>query len=445
MAKFALPIKSTYVPDWGVWECIREFVQNAKDEEDDRGSTMRITHRGSKLRISNAGADMDRSVLLLGKTTKAHRGDLRGQFGEGLNLAILAGVRAGFNIVIYTQTERWTATLESSDEFGGEECLVIQTRRLPNRRTGVEVEIEGISKEAWEMLRDDFFVFLARIPDNKIVRVEGKGAVLLEERRKGHIYSKGVFVSKMDRFDHGYDLDKLELDRDRRMVNVWDLQYTLGSLFQDAVDRRPELLRADVYRMLRDGSEDTKHLHYHAHGEVGDSIVEQFQEEHGEDAVAVANTQESQQVDRVGKKGIVVSDSLKEILQKRMGKPEDIVQEGLRGITATHAWSDLSEREQVTLSAAAAALDAVLPKGRPPVLSRVEIVDFRDENLNGTCELESGSIRLARKVLEDVPGCLCTLVHEEAHAISEAGDGEASHQAVIEELWTLLWAAKGAS
>ena len=118
MAKFALPIKSTYVPDWGVWECLREFVQNAKDEEDDRGSEMKISHSGSALRIFNRGADMDRSALLLGQTSKADRSDLRGQFGEGLNLVILAGVRAGLDIVVYTQTERWTATLEPSDEYG---------------------------------------------------------------------------------------------------------------------------------------------------------------------------------------------------------------------------------------------------------------------------------------------------------------------------------------
>ena len=444
MAKFALPIKSTYVPDWGAWECLREFVQNAKDEEDDRGSEMKISHRGMKLRIENAGADMDRSVLLMGQTSKAHRGDLRGQFGEGLNLAILAGIRAGFSIVIYTQTERWTATLEPSDDYGGEECLTIYSRSLPNRRTSVEVEIDGISKETWKLLSDSF-LFLAKIPDNRIVRVEGKGAVLLEEHRKGHIYAKGVFVSKMDRFDHGYDMDTLELDRDRRMVNVWDLQYTLGSLFQAAVDRRPELLKADVYRMLRDGSEDTKHLHYHATGDVGDSIVEMFHEEHGANAVAVANTMESQQVDRVGKKGVVVSEALKEILQKRMGKPGDIVQEGLRGVTATYAWSDLDDAEKAVLTASTSALDAIFPEDRPGVLTRVEIVDFRDENLGGTCELNSGTIRLARRSIDTVPRCLRVLVHEEAHAISEAGDGTDDHQHVIEDLWMRLWAAKGAS
>jgi hypothetical protein len=445
MAKFALPIKSTYVPDWGVWECVREFVQNAKDEEQDRGHEMKISHRGEKLRITNVGADMDRSVLLLGKTTKADRGDLRGQFGEGLNLAILAGVREGFSIVIYTQTERWSASIEACAEFGNEECLVIQSRKLPNRRTGVEVEITGISKDAWETLRDDFFTFLAKIPDNRIVRVEGKGSVLLEEKRKGCIYSKGVFVSRMDRFDHGYDLDNLALDRDRRMVDVWDLQYTLGAIFEQAVAKRPELLKADVYRMLRDGSEDTKHMHFHVGRAVGEAIVDAFAEEHGAEAVAVGSIQESQQVDRVGKKGVVVSESLKAILQARLGKPEDIVQEALRGISATYAWTDLCDAEQAVLSAAAEALDEVLPEDRDAVLARVEIVSFRDDNLGGTCDLASGKIRVARRCLTNLPKCLLVLVHEEAHAITSAGDGTDSHQAAIENLWMLLWAAKGAS
>lgn len=442
MAKFALPIKSTYVPDWGIWECLREFVQNAKDEEDDKGSEMKISHSGTTLSVFNRGADMDRSVLLLGQTSKVDRADLRGQFGEGLNLALLAGVRAGLSIVIYTQTERWTASIEPSDEYAGEECLVVHSRKLPNRRNGVEVQIDGLDAGAWEELKK-LFIFLSDLPDSQAIRVPGRGALLLGKEYRGKVFAKGVFVSNLRDFEYGYDLNTVSLDRDRRMVDVWDVQYAAGALFKDAVARRPEALKADVYRMLRDGAEDVRGMHYHVpkESDVMSVLKDAFVEEHGEDAVPVANTSESAKVDRAGKRGIVVAEALRKILQADMGTPEEIVQKGLKDVVETHAWSDLAEAEKETLSLAAMALDAVL-EGRQEVLSRVEVVSFRDEKLQGTCDLESGTIRISRAMLVSVPAALRTLVHEEAHSISRAGDGDTLHTATIEELWTKLWAAR---
>lgn len=41
---FILPIKSTYVSDWGTWETIREILQNSKDEEEQHGSQMTVRY-----------------------------------------------------------------------------------------------------------------------------------------------------------------------------------------------------------------------------------------------------------------------------------------------------------------------------------------------------------------------------------------------------------------
>jgi len=85
---FILPIKSTYVSHWGTWECVREIVQNAKDEEEENGHKMTVKYERGWLRLSNIGADLARNALLLGQTSKASRDDLRGEFGEGLDLAL---------------------------------------------------------------------------------------------------------------------------------------------------------------------------------------------------------------------------------------------------------------------------------------------------------------------------------------------------------------------
>jgi hypothetical protein len=442
MAKFSLPIKSTYVPDWGAWEAIRELIQNAKDEEEQNDHEMRVRHKGKLLRIENRGADMGREVLLLGQTSKAGRANLRGQFGEGLNLALLAGVRAGLDIVVYTQTERWSASLEPSSDYGNEECLVVTTRKLQKRRKGVEVQVT-MTKDEWEEFRK-LFLFLVTIPDNRIVRTEA-GSILLEPERKGHVYAKGIFIQRLDKLELGYDLHNCPLDRDRRMVDVWDLQWKLSMMYQEAVSKRPELLGAEVYRMLRDNAEDTRQLKYNASDKMAADLANHFVAEHGEDAIPVGSIAESQELDHVGKRGVVVPETLRVVLAKKMGTPAEVREEILRTITETFAWSDLNAEERAILQWTASTIDSVsegLRGNLVPIMERLEIVTFRDQNLLGTCVLESGAIRVTRTCLADPQKLFRTLVHEEAHAIADAGDGTKDHVDFVEELWVRLYFAK---
>lgn len=444
MAKFALPIKGTYVPDWGIWECLREFVQNAQDEAEEKGTQATFKYLPSgKLVIHNEGADMGREVLIMGKTTKADRGDLRGQYGEGLNLAILAGVRAGLGIVIRTPNERWTASISPAKEFGDEEVLTLHTRKVRKLNSGVTVEITGLEADAWEENKKRF-IFLNTYPDNKIVRVKGRGSILLGEEHRGAVYAKGVFVNKVKDLVYGYDLDRAKLDRDRRMVDVWNTQWEIAAMFKEAINLRPELLQPEVYKMLRDNALDTQHMNYHADDETSERLAAEFVNEHGENAVPVGNIQESADLSSVGRLGVVVPETLREVIQKKTGKPDDIVQESLRKINKTFGWHELTQDERERLRVAADKLDDAAKEFAPEredegLLMRVNIVEFADKNLDGTCDLGSGKINISRSVLTSTATVLCALVHEEAHAISEAGDGTREHVQAIEGLWMHLW------
>lgn len=441
MPKFPLPIKSTYVPNWTAWECIREFIQNAKDEEDDKGNDMRVSYSRGVLTIVNHGARLDRSALLVGHTSKAHREDLRGQFGEGLNLALLAGVRAGLDIAIDTHDERWRATLEPVAEFGDETCLVLHTRKLKKQRGSVVVTVSGLNAREWQDIRDRF-VFLSQFTDDNIVRT-ANGNVMLDPERRGKIYSKGVYVTTLEKFGYGYDLPNLEVDRDRNMLNVWDVQYAIGYLFNSAVAARPDLLAPQVYRMLRDDAEDTKHIHYNANADVREAIKNHFLEEMGENAVAVASIEESERVHGAGMRGVVANEPLRKILHSTMGSVSEIVNDAMRKVTAHYAWSDLDEAERANLKTAATAINEVV-EGKS-VLSHVDVVDFADPAFQGMCEMASGRIQVARKSLESVIVALQVLVHELAHQRTNAGDGHRAHVDEIERIWSLLWAARGAN
>jgi hypothetical protein len=85
MAKFQLTISAGYVEDWGLHEGVREIIQNALDGQQD-GCPMTIDHSGDTLTVSNQGARLDRSVWLLGNSSK-NADSHRGHFGEGLKLS----------------------------------------------------------------------------------------------------------------------------------------------------------------------------------------------------------------------------------------------------------------------------------------------------------------------------------------------------------------------
>lgn len=445
MAKFNLPIKSTYVPDWGLWECLRELIQNAKDEEDQHGHAMSVSWRGSGpkgvLTIHNEGADMDRRALLIGHSGKTGS-NLRGKFGEGLDLALLAGVRAGANPVIGTRSETWSPTIAYSDEFGAN-CLTVSTRARRTPGTGVTITLD-ISEADWERYRERF-IFLCRIPDNRIVRVDGQGSILLEPERKGHVYVRGIYVDCLSKLECGYDLSQMDLDRDRRMIDVWDLQWRLGQMYREAIARRPELLGPRVYGMLRDGAEDTKSFHYHSRGEALTAVAASFREEHGDDAVPVSSIAEARDLEHVGRKGVVVPESLREALKEMPELNASRVKESLKNeVLRSVPWSDLSFEEQTIVIQYTTMIDKIAVIDAP-VASLLDLAEYRDQRIEGLYSPATGRISVAHRLLSDPRKFLTTLVHEVAHAASSQGDGSHDHISTIETIWSKLFFSRTAS
>ncbi|MDD3251792.1 MAG: hypothetical protein PHV18_04435 [Lachnospiraceae bacterium] len=73
MRKYELSISADYVPEWGVTEAVREFFQNAIDEQArDSGNKMFFDYDpiSQVIRIGNKHSDLDIKTLLFGVTTK---------------------------------------------------------------------------------------------------------------------------------------------------------------------------------------------------------------------------------------------------------------------------------------------------------------------------------------------------------------------------------------
>lgn len=318
MSKINLSIDKNYCAAWGAFEGIRELVQNAKDADED-GYTMSIEHfpRSNRLEIVTEKIMVDPAkLLILGKSDKSP-GEKRGQFGEGFVLGTLALIRKGHDVKFQNNDLSWTVSFEVAEEghpFAGHELLTFKSRTLKVREANFKVEVDNITTDIWNALKK-LFLFLTPPKASDMVETR-EGTLLLEEERKGQVFSRGIFVRTFEDLACGYDIKHLDLDRDRKMVDEWQLHYRLGRLWEDANAQQPALFASRIYAMAKAGAAETKQLKYHADEKLLKSIRDQFVEEHGDNAAPVMSMTAAKTAEAAGATPIVVAETLKELLDK---------------------------------------------------------------------------------------------------------------------------------
>lgn len=427
MSKIELSINVAYLQSWGAWEGIRELVQNGKDSEAEFGAMLDVSYHNGTLRIENDGATMDRNVLLFGTSSKAGRSDMIGKFGEGLKLGTLALVRNGHPVKIRTGDEVWTASIARSERYDADVLYFDCVGGRENKRR-VRVEIGNVSLEVWNELRERF-LFITRPKKDESVQTE-RGDLLLGDRFRGRIFVKGIFVQTDPRLQYGYNFKHAEVDRDRKMISSWDQEYEASRIWGDAVAARPDLIDP-YFELMAKGDGDLKGAEVTASyipRDVRAKVADRFKAQFGADVVPVGNLGESQEVEHLGKRGVVVSKGLSAMLVESFGSKDDLLKAARQEVTRTLSWTDLDTAQKANLTSAIALIGAVR---EGCTLDLVDVVDFRSEKLRG--QFKDDRILLAACVVADRDQCLATLIHEFAHR--KGGDGEKAHVAEIEATW----------
>lgn len=136
--KIELSIKTDYLPKWGVFEGIRELIQNGRDAEIEFNAPLTVRHHDNTLVIETTGKTLPHEALLFGFTTKTDKGELIGKFGEGLKLGVLALVRAGYETKIRSGSEIWTPRIERSERFDAD-VLVFHIEKGRKEKDRIQV------------------------------------------------------------------------------------------------------------------------------------------------------------------------------------------------------------------------------------------------------------------------------------------------------------------
>jgi len=426
--KIQLTIKTSYLPKWGVWEGLRELVQNARDAEVEHRAKMDIRHGGDFLRIENRGTTLPIKALLLGHTTKVGNEATIGQFGEGLKLGILALVRAGIAVKIRNGDEVWTPIIEHSDVFD-EDVLAFEVKGGNKFHNRVCVEV-ACSKKAWDDVRDRL-LFVRR--PKKAEAIETRyGTLLLGEKYKGRVYVKGIYVSDHSDLQFGYDLTYANLDRDRKMVEYWNLKTMTRSVLLQALNKSPKL-RKGAFEIFEQSTPETEGVEYSLDSlgdEVAADVAKAFAAKYGEDAVPVQTLAESADIEHLGKRGVVVGKGLQTVLAQTIGSLEKVQEDLRKEVVKTYSWHELSDAQKTNLVESIELVDVAAGLK----LDDVVVVDFRSANLMG--QFADGRVLIAAKHLESADDTLSTLVHEVSHR--SGGDGDKGHVAELERIWTAI-------
>lgn len=432
-----LSINTAYVPSWNVLEGLRELVQNALDAQD-QGFRMQLDYDVATrtVTIANAGAQLQRSSLLLGTTSKDGH-TARGQFGEGYKLACLALLRAGCSVVIKTGTEVWEPQIGHSTTFN---ATVLQIH-IPEQLShpGVEICVNNVSLDIWLTMRER--VLLLTPPSPADVITVGADALLLETHRRNMLFVRDLWIGTLpDNYRFGYALNDVQLDRDRRLADPWALRKAIKTVLLRAV-QQGALRDEQLFNLIDTDCGEARAIEqeyiWSNPDALTDDVTRTFCRMHGDDAVPISNMSESLIAAQHGMKGVTVSRAVRRAVETQLGTFDDRKAKQQLAVAKTYNAHELTDAERNNFVRAF----TLLTKAEPAHVSKdVHVVDFLDATICGMHH--AGQVYIAKRLLVDRNELLATLVHEVCH--DNGVDGSVAHTRAMEQLFARIVANTGA-
>ena len=237
---YEITISPNYVSNWGVNEAIREILQNSIDA-DKNGYKKSIYYSGDTLYVSNEGISLSAKDLILGCSSKSDQDGMIGKYGEGFKLALVVLLRKGMNVYIDNNDKIWNPSFKLSEQFGTQVLNIEETDE--GREEGLTFVVSPIDKQSYNSLLN-YFPCINEDFGN-VVNC-GNGQILLDKKFKGKMYVEGLYVQTDDNFQYGYNFnsDVVELDRDRKAINYYELRALTAQSIVTAEECNKEIFDA---------------------------------------------------------------------------------------------------------------------------------------------------------------------------------------------------------
>lgn len=303
-SKFELSISTGYVPDWGIVEAFRELFQNALDNEAiNPDNKMSWEYKDNEVIITNKTSKLPVESLLLGTTTKADDTDTIGKHGEGYKIAFMVLLRNNKKIKVfnYGAREVWDVRLVKSRKYNGQlvPTVFIEKNYVWNKvpNNDLTISVSGITQDEYNLIVEKNLHL--RYKSIEKYTVSDRGSIIFDENEKGNIYVKGLFVTHMNNLQYGYDFEPrvLGLDRDRKLVDSFNVSWEASVLWIDAVKNKPEYEDKAV-ELVNTEALDVRYVGKMSYGNsINNAVAKDFFNTHGNDAVPVTSNEEYRMVE----------------------------------------------------------------------------------------------------------------------------------------------------
>lgn len=410
--KIEITITPNYVPDWSLFEGVREFLQNAKDGETEHSSSFKVEHNKKTLKITNKDITLPKESLLIGYTSK-HSPELLGKFGEGMKLGALALVRAGYEVKITNGDEIWIPSLQKSKSFSSD-VLIFSTRKLPNPKKDFIVEIYGISSSEWAVMKKNYLFITP--PGEKLISRSGE--ILLSEEYKGKVFLKGIYVETTE-LSYGYNLYQGEVDRDRKMMRRFNLYWEISNLWAANITDNLEI----VEDLLKNDSSEVKNIDTFLFPDDFSLLADSFKSKYGSNAYPVYSEDSFRQLQVLNGNPIRLNENYTDCLRRALPSFADYLSSLAQAPTKFYNDDELSEKELMLIAQIYNLAAKVIS------VPHYYIVDFADPDVSG--QRRDGEIYISKKCLSDKSDLIATFVHESCHLFG--GDLSQTFHQIVEQ------------
>lgn len=328
MKRFDLGMSINYCPTWGVVESVREFFQNAHDEEivnPENKMYFGYDKESKTLCIGNKNGRLTTNTLLLGQSSKRDNSETIGQHGEGYKVATVVLLRNGKGVKVYNRADKevWTAKTIKSRRYQAD-VVVFDIEKVSIFKSVPDhdliFEISGIDEDEYQaIVNSNLFLQNLKEGDDYIASNPGYPLttcmckVLTGERHAGKLFVGGLYVTTSKYAKYGYDFapELVRLDRDRGFIDGIDLQFLTAKVISATGDT--ELI--NEAKNFWDGSYFKYYLSNYksvfdnsSYAEMFDKSYQEFLDENGEDAIPVQTTDDFNRLSRNGFNPVLVEE-----------------------------------------------------------------------------------------------------------------------------------------
>lgn len=291
-----LTISRDYVVKWGVWEALRELIQNALDTK-----KYKITYTENEIIVSTFAGALDRRNLLLGISSKRDDESTIGTYGEGFKLAMLVLLREGKSISVKNGKDLWTPHFSHHPALN-HECLAISIFE-----GAVDGDADTVTFSVGNLSKSDIEEIQSKTLHNfnmDTIEAEHDGSFCWATpyHQESKLYVGSLYVcnlGKKYKLSYNFAPNILHLDRDRQSVD--DFYLSLEATRMIAMAGNYDLLA----ELAEDGADDVSDYYevrssYHSQSEtmsptVHEVVSENFTKSHGLNAYPInANMNEVQ-------------------------------------------------------------------------------------------------------------------------------------------------------